>query len=113
MSCVGRTLLSGNLLLFRPGFAVLAAEALDAAGGIDQLLLAGEERVATRADFYVDVALMRGTRGECAAARAMHAYFVVCRMDGCLHWVSKCIAEPFDSKGGPRDSANALRAVSI
>jgi len=42
------------------GAGDLAAEALDAAGGIDQLLLAGEERVALRADFDDDVALVGG-----------------------------------------------------
>ena len=38
---------------------VLAAEALDASGGINQLLLAGEERVAGGADFEQDVAFVR------------------------------------------------------
>ena len=46
------------------GFGVLAAEAFDASGGIDQLLFAGEERVAIRADFQVDIALMRGSGGK-------------------------------------------------
>src|SRR5947209_1153643 len=88
-------------------FAVLAAEALNAARGIYQLLLTGEEWVATRANFYVNVALMRGARGEDTATSAMHAHFVVCRMNGCFHWVSKYVAEPFDSKGGAQDSATA------
>ena len=37
---------------------VLAAEALDAPCGIHELLLARKERVATRTDFHVDVALV-------------------------------------------------------
>jgi len=85
------------LLLLRSGswgvLGVLAAEALDAAGGIHQLLFAGEERVATGADFYVDVALVRGTCGEAAPAGAEHADFVVCRMNGCLHSVSNEFTE--------------------
>ena len=36
------------------GFGELAAEALDAARGVDELLLAGEEGVAGRADFEHD-----------------------------------------------------------
>src|SRR6266404_2272782 len=35
------------------GLGVFAAEALDASGSIHQLLLAGKERVAVRADFQV------------------------------------------------------------
>jgi hypothetical protein len=47
------------LFLFRGGgggscLGVFFLEALDAAGGIDQLLLAGEERMAARADFHLD-----------------------------------------------------------
>src|SRR5437763_1830120 len=97
MSLQSLLLFCGRLAV-RTNFGVLATEALDTAGGIHQLLLAGKERVATRADFGVDVALVRGSRGECAAACALHAYFVVCRMNGCLHGFSKLIAEPFDSK---------------
>jgi hypothetical protein len=41
--------------------------------------------MAIRADFYVQIALMSGTRRETAAACAQDADFVVCRMDGCLH----------------------------
>ena len=72
-----------ELLLFC--FGVLAAEALDAAGGIHKLLLAGEERVAGRANFHVDVAFVRGTRGETVAARALDADFLVRWMGCCFH----------------------------
>jgi hypothetical protein len=84
----------GWLLLFGGGacFAVLAAEALDAAGGIDQLLLAGKERVATRADFYADVALVCRARGKGAATGAVHAHFMIRGMDCCLHGVSKWVS---------------------
>src|SRR5580700_8869452 len=52
------------------GFVEFAAEALDAAGGVDQLLLAGEERVAGGADFDDDVALVGGAglKGRSAGA---------------------------------------------
>ena len=53
------------------GRGELAAEALDAAGGVDQLLLAGEERVAGGADFDDDVALVGGARLEVVAAGAL------------------------------------------
>jgi hypothetical protein len=57
--------------------ASVAAEALDATGRVDQLLLAGKERVAGRADFEHDIALVRGARGEVVAARTAHVGFVV------------------------------------
>ena len=59
------------------GFGVLAAEALDAARGVDQLLLAGEKRVAVGADFGVDVAFVGGAGGEVVAAGADDANLVV------------------------------------
>src|SRR3954463_3864338 len=64
---------------------VLAVKALDAAGRIYQLLFAGEERVAIRADFQPDVALVGGTGSEHVAARAMHAHFVIRGVNSCLH----------------------------
>jgi hypothetical protein len=64
---------------------VFAAETLNAAGRVHQLLLAGEKRVAAGADFYVDVAFMRRTSHKRVAACALHAYLVVVRMDSCLH----------------------------
>jgi ubiquinone/menaquinone biosynthesis C-methylase UbiE len=104
-------LLLCGLLLLRRRFSVFAAEPLDAAGGIDQLLLAGKEGVAVRADFYVDVAPVRGTGSKCVAARAMHAHLMVCRMNRCLHWISRFLVELFDSKGSPEDSANRHTAI--
>ena len=63
------------------GLFVLTAEALNAAGGVHQLLLAGEERVAVRADFQVDIALMSGSGGKAIPAGAHDAYLVVCGVD--------------------------------
>ena len=74
-----------ELLLRRLGLGVLAAEALDSAGGVDQLLLAGEEGMAVRADFYADVAFMGRAGRECITARAVHTYFAITRMNGCFH----------------------------
>jgi len=57
-------------------FGVFAAEALDAAGGIHELLLAGEERWQRRR-FHGNVALVSGAGDKCVAAGAMHADFSV------------------------------------
>src|ERR1017187_278652 len=64
---------------------VLAAEALDPAGGVHQLLFAGEEGVARGTDFHVDVALVGRTGHKGVAACAVYAYFVISWMDGCFH----------------------------
>ena len=74
-----------RLLLLIGSFGVLAAEALDTAGCIHQLLFAREEWVAIGTDFYVDVALVSRTGRKRVTACAMHAYFVVIRVDTCLH----------------------------
>jgi hypothetical protein len=71
--------------LFLDSFLVLAAEALHATGGVNQLLFAGEKRVAVGADFQADFAFMGGPCGENVAACAMHAHFVVSGMDTWLH----------------------------
>ena len=72
------------LLGSRLRFRVLAAEALDAACRIDQLLLAGEERMASGADFYVDIALMGRTGRKVVAARANNPDFVIVWMNPLL-----------------------------
>src|SRR5690349_9968830 len=74
-------------LFLRAAFdlSVLAAETLDAASGVDQLLLAREKRVAVRADFYVDVVLARRAGQETVATGAVNAHFVVVGMNSCLH----------------------------
>ena len=55
------------------GFGILAAEALDAASGVDEALLAGEEGVAGGADFDVDVALVGRTGFKAVATGAENA----------------------------------------
>src|SRR5581483_6450578 len=97
-------------LLLLAGLSVLAAEALHASRGVHQLLLAGKERMTVGADFYVDVALVGGPGGERVPARAVHAYFVVTRMDSCLH-VSVPLLESLDSTGVKLDSATEARLM--
>jgi len=83
---------ANNLFLCCLGFSrlrrvlgVLAAEALHAAGGIHQLLLAGEKWMAGGADFNADIALMCGAGNKGIAAGAVHADFAISGMNGCFH----------------------------
>ena len=62
-------------------FVELAAEALDAACGVDQLLLTGKVRVAGGADFDDDVALMRGAGLKAASAGALDVDGLVLRVN--------------------------------
>src|SRR5487761_120395 len=69
------------------GLRVFAAEALHAAGGVDHLLLAREERVAVGADFHVNVALMGRAGLESVTAGALHTDGLVIRVNSWLgHW---------------------------
>jgi len=90
---------------------VLAAEALDAAGRVHELLLAGKEGMTGGADFYADVALMSGTGDECVAAGAMDANFAVVGMDGCFHVSSETSIQTLDSIGIRKDSATQVSGV--
>jgi len=89
----------------RIALGVLAAEALDAAGGVHKLLLAGKEGMAGGADFNADIALVGGTGGKCVTAGAMHADFAVVRMDGGFHVSSETSIQRLDSTGVRKDSA--------
>ncbi len=67
---------------------VALAELLNAAGGVEDLLLAGVERVAGRADFDVQVASERRARLEAVPAAAGDGDFVVLGVDFVFHgWV--------------------------
>jgi len=59
----------------------LAAEALDTTCGVDQLLLAGEERVAGGADFEDDVALVRRAGLKVSSAGALDGDVFVLRVN--------------------------------
>jgi len=80
-----KELLFGRLCLGGVGFRVFPAEAFDAAGGIEQLLLASEEGMAVRANFYADVALVSRTGNKIVAAGAVHPHLVITRMDCRFH----------------------------
>ena len=60
----------------RSGFCPPRLEFLNAASGVNQLFLAGVERVALAADFHIDF-LFRGSYGECIPAGAMHDSVIV------------------------------------
>ena len=88
-----RRLLSCNALdrLLRDSlrFGILATEALNAARSVHQLLLAGKKRMAIRADFQVNVALMSGAGRKSVSARANHSNFVIVRMNTLFRHDSK------------------------
>ena len=64
--------------------SVLFLKAIYASAGIDELLLAREERVAFRADFNADI-LLRGTGLYDFTAGTTDCCFFVLRMDAFLH----------------------------
>ena len=64
--------------------AVALLEAIDTAAGVNQLLLAGVERVALGADFNAQL-LLGGTGDESVAADAGHGNLLILRMDAFLH----------------------------
>jgi hypothetical protein len=80
--------------LFRFGSGSTAGVAfvksIDASGGIDEFLLTGKERVASRTNFYVKVVFHRRTSLERAAARTDDRYFVIVwmyfRFHNCFHF---------------------------
>jgi hypothetical protein len=74
--------LSGGSLLVP--FAVFPLETLDAARRVNQLLFAGEERVAVRADFHVNVFLRRTSRPRMTAG-ANDPAFDIFRMNSFFH----------------------------
>src|SRR5579863_7192778 len=73
------------------GVGIFLSEALDATSGVDQLLLAGEERVAVGADFdFKSVALDGGTGGEIVAAGAVHRDGVIVGVNTGFHEAPVC-----------------------
>jgi hypothetical protein len=63
------------------GLGILAAEPLDASCRVNQALLAGEERVAVRADFHVDVALVGRPGLKIVSAGAHNPHCIVVGVD--------------------------------
>ena len=68
--------------------AVALVETIHASGGIDQLLFTGEERVASRANFDVQVALLGRAGLECLAASAGNSYIDVFWVNSWFHLVT-------------------------
>src|SRR5438552_4268141 len=77
----------GLLRLLARHRAVFGHELLDAAFCVDELLLAGEERVARRADFDVEL-FERRARLERVAARADDGGLIPLGMDLLFHWIT-------------------------
>src|SRR5882672_2287854 len=65
--------------------AVFLAELVDAAAGVDDLLLACVEGMAVRAHFDLQIVAERGTGGERVPAAAGHGDVFVFRMNGRFH----------------------------
>src|SRR5438128_9106345 len=101
-----------NLLFGGFRLGVFSAESLHAAGGIHKLLFAGKEWMAIRADFYVDVALVRRASGKAVAAGAHDADFVISGMNSWFHVCFGPQCESLDSKRRAQDSANS-RGASV
>ena len=74
--------------------AIALVEAIDASRGIDQLLFTGEERVASRANFDVQVALLGRAGLECLAASAGNSYIDVFWVNSWFHLVTFSSAAP-------------------
>jgi len=83
-----------NLLLrgaLGRGVGVFLGEALDAAGSIQELLLAGKERMAAGADFDVQPVAFDGrARLKIAAAGAVNGYRMVVGMNTGFHESPVC-----------------------
>jgi hypothetical protein len=74
---------------FGSGFLAIAlVEAIDASCGVDQLLLAGKERVASGADFDVQIALLGRARRERLAASAGNCDIDVFWMNSWFHLIT-------------------------
>lgn len=79
-------LLGGDLFaLCSAGSGELAFKTIYATGGIDQLLLTSEKRVATRANFDTDVAFVGRTGLELVSASASDVDLIVCRVYSSFH----------------------------
>ena len=73
------------------GVGVLLSEALNADGGVNQLLLAGEEGVAAGADFDVQLVSLDGRASlEIMAAGAVHRYGVIVGVNTGFHEAPFC-----------------------
>ena len=69
----------------RSAAGITLLEPVNTSRSVDQLLLAGKERVARRTNFYMQFVLQRRTRLERTAACTSHRYLVVVRMYFLFH----------------------------
>jgi len=67
--------------------AIATVKSIDAARRIDQLLLAGKERMARRTDFHVQIFLFGRARLETLATRASDCYFFVFWVNSGFHFL--------------------------
>src|SRR5207245_6489348 len=74
---------------FRNDVRVLLLEPIHTTFRIDQFLLTGEERVASRTNFHAHVAIMGGTRLENVPARTRHFYYVMRAATASVH--KRCV----------------------
>jgi hypothetical protein len=81
-------LLSGSRGFRRWFLAVALVEAIHASRGINQLLFAGKERVTSRTNFDVQVALFGGTSVERFAASAGNSYIDVFWVNSWFHLIT-------------------------
>src|SRR6267378_6646017 len=90
----GGLLLGGACLCgfhFGGGVGVFLGEALDATSSVNKLLFAGEERMAIRADFDVQLVALDGrTSREIVAAGAVHRYGVIVGVNTGFHETPFC-----------------------
>ena len=80
-------MLCGSRVLGGWFLAIALVETIYASGGIDQLLFTGEERVASRANFDVQVALLGRAGLECLAASAGNSYIDVFWVNSWFHLI--------------------------
>src|SRR5258708_13223241 len=66
--------------------AIAPIKPINAPRRVNQLLLSGKERMASRANFDVQVAFASRTRLELFAARAGDLYFAILRMNSGFHF---------------------------
>ncbi len=93
------------------GVRIFLGEALDAAGGVNQLLLAGEEGVAIRANFNIQpVALDGRTSREIVAAGAMHGYGVIVGVNAGFHEAPFLASGLHGSLARPEDYSRVARS---
>jgi hypothetical protein len=66
--------------------AIATIESIDAPSGINQLLLAGEKRMASGTNFYVQIALFGRTRLKIFATGTSNGDLVIFRMNSRFHF---------------------------